>query len=451
MNITQENVDGLNAVLKVKVVSEDYQPKVESALKNYQKKAAIPGFRPGKVPTNLIKKMYGKAVLIESINQLLQDTVINYIKEKDLDILGQPLPKNEDSDIDWENQQEFEFSYEMGLAPSFEVKISSDGMFVYETVKVDDELINKYVTDISKRYGKVQESEVSAEDDLLKGDFVEVNENGEIKEGGLLKTEASFFVSRIKDEATKKAFTGVKLEEKIVADAQKLTENTTDLGAMLGVSTEEAEKLNSKFQFTVKGITHFIPAEVNQEMFDKIYGEGVVTSEEEFRNKIKEELAGMFVNDSDRKLYNTIVDHLMATIQFDLPAEFLKRWITVSSSTSEKPLTLEQVEADFENYSKGIKWQLIENKIIKENNLSASAEELISFTTDLFKKQLGQYNPVAMNEDDLKQTAQRILQNQEEAQKIYNQLLGQKVMDLFKNKFTLETKEVAVDDFFKKA
>ena len=450
MNITQENIDGLNAVLKVKVTSEAYQPKVENALKNYQKKASVPGFRPGKVPVTLIKKMYGKSVLIDSINELLQDTVIKYIKEKNLDILGQPLPQNEENIIDWDNQKEFEFSYEMGLAPSFHINLSDSTKFVYETVKVDNELIDKYVTDICKRYGKVEQSEVSAEDDLLQGDFVELNEHGEIKEGGILKTNASLFVSRIKDEATKKSLTGVKREDKIIVEASNISENATDLGAMLGISSEDAEKLNSKLQFTVKGITHFVAAEVNQEMFDKIYGEGTITTEEEFRNKIKEELAGMFVNDSDRKLYNNVVDYLMNTIQMDLPVNFLKRWITVSSSSSEKPLTIEQVEADFDNYSKGIKWQLIENKIIKENNVEATSEDLIDFTINLLKQQFGKYNPAAISEDDLKQTAQRVLQNQEEAQKIYNQLLGQKVMELFKSKFTLETKEVPMDDFLKK-
>jgi trigger factor len=448
MNVTQENIDGLNAVLKVKVVSEDYQPKVESTLKTYQKKANIPGFRPGKVPAGLIKKMHGKAVLVESINKLLQDTLNNYIKDNNIELLGQPLPKNDGQTVDWDNQQEFEFSYEMGLAPKFDLSLSANDKFVYSTVKVDDELINKYVTDIAKRYGKVENAEVAEEADLLNGDFVELNANGEILEGGIFKAGSSLFPNRVKDEAIKKSLIGLKIEDKVVVDAQKISDNAVDLAGTLGITKEQAEALNSQFQFTVKSITRHLPADINQEMFDKVYGPGVVNSEEEFRTKIKEEVAVMFVNDSDRKLYNNIVDYLMETIKFDLPSDFLKRWIVAAN---DKPVTLEQVEAEFENYSKGIKWQLIENKIIKDNNLQVSNEEIVEYTKNLLRKQLGQYNPVAISDEDLAQTAQRVLSNQEEAQRIFTQLLGEKVMNLFKTTFTLEPKEVAFDDFFKNA
>lgn len=289
MNVTQENIDGLNAVLKVKVVSEDYQPKVESTLKTYQKKANIPGFRPGKVPAGLIKKMHGKAILVESINQLLQDTVSKYIKENSLDLLGQPLPKNDGQTVDWDNQQEFEFSYEMGLAPKFDLSLSAKDKFVYSTVKIDDELINKYVTDIAKRYGKVENIEVAEEADLLNGDFVELKENGEISEGGIFKAGSALFPNRVKDEAVKKSLIGLKKEDKVVIDAQKISDNALDLAGTLGITKEQAEALTSKFQFTVKSITRHLPADINQEMFDKVYGPGVVNSEEEFRTKIKEE------------------------------------------------------------------------------------------------------------------------------------------------------------------
>jgi trigger factor len=448
MNVTQENIDGLNAVLKVKVVSQDYQPKVEKALKIYQKKATLPGFRPGKVPAGLIKKMHGKALLVESINQLLQDTLNNYIKDNNIELLGQPLPKNTDAAIDWDNQQEFEFIYEMGLAPKFELNLSAKDKFDYPTVKIDEELINKYVTDIAKRYGKVENAEVSEETDLLNGDFVELNTNGEILEGGIFKAGAPIFPVRFKDEALKKSFVGLKPEDKVVIEAQQLSDNANELAATLGIDKEQAAALTSKFQFTVKSITRQLPAEINQELFNKTYGEGIVNNEEEFRTKIKEELAAMFVNDSDRKLYNNIVDYLMENIKFELPAEFLKRWIVAAN---DKPVTLEQVEAEFDNYSKGIKWQLIENRIIKDNHLQVTNEEMIDYTKNLLKKQLGQYNPAAISEEDMDQTAQRVLSSKEEAQRIFTQLLGEKVMNLFKTTFTLQPKEIAFDDFFKNA
>ena len=445
MNITQENIDELNAILKVKVVAEDYLPKVEGALKTYQKKANIPGFRPGKVPTGMIKKMYGKSIMVDEINKLLNDSLYNYINENKLDVLGNPLPKT-DTDVDFDNQKDFEFIYEMGLAPKFNLELSAKDKFTYTTVKIDDDLVNKYTTDIAKRYGKVEQVELSAEGDLLNGDFVELDANGEILAGGIFKT-SSVFTDRLKDE-TKKAFIGLKKDDKVVVDAQKISENATDLAAMLGVDKAVAETLTSKFQFTVKGISRLAASEINQEMFDKIYGPGAVNSEEEFKAKIREELGAMFVNDSERKFYNDVVDYLMNKVNFNLPTEFLKRWIV---AVNEKPVTLDQVDAEFDNYAKGLKWQLIENKIIKENNIAVTNEEVIEHTKNLILQQFGKMAQSPMSDADLEDTAKRVLANQEEAKKLYEQVYGQKVMTLFKTTFTLENKEVAYDDFFNTA
>jgi len=447
MNITQENIDELNAVLKVKVVAEDYLPKVEGALKNYQKKAAIPGFRPGKVPTGVIKKMYGKSVMVDEINKLLSDSLYKYINDNKIEILGNPLPKADDKTvIDWDNQKEFEFMYEMGLAPKFEVELSSKDKFTYQTVKIDDELVNKYVSDIAKRYGKVEQVEVASEGDLLNGDFVELDANGEILPGGVFKT-SSVFLDRVKDEA-KKAFIGLKVGDKTVVDAQNLTANAADLAAMLGIEKAAAETFNAKVQFTVKGISRLAASEINQELFDKIYGPGTITTEEEFRAKIREELKGMFVNDSERKFYNDVVDHLMNKVNFNLPSEFLKRWIV---AVNEKPVTPEQVEAEFDGYAKGLKWQLIENRIIKDNNINVTNEEVMDHTKQLILAQFGKMQQMPMSDEDLENTAKRVLGNEEEAKKIYEQVYGQKVMTLFKSKFTLENKEVAYEEFFNTA
>ena len=446
MNIIQENIDELNAVLKVKVVADDYLPKVETALKDYQKKANIPGFRPGKVPTGMIKKMYGKSIMVDEINKLLNDSLYHYLNDNKIEVLGNPLPQK-DSIIDWDNQQEFEFLYDMGLAPKFKVELSAKDKFEYQTVKVDETLVNKYTTDIAKRYGKVEPVEVSTDSDLLNGDFVELDANGEIAVGGIFKT-GSLFLERVKDEATKKALIGLKKEDKVVLDAQKISENATDLAALLGIEKEVAETLTSKIQFTVKNISRLGAAEINQELFDKIYGPGNVSNEEEFKAKIKDELASMFVNDSERKFYNDVVEHLMNKINFNLPNEFLKRWIVAAN---EKPVTPEQVESEFEGYSKGLKWSLIENKIIKDNNIQVTNDEVIGSVKQLILEQFGKYSPTPMPEEELNKTVQRVLSNKEEAKKIYEKLYGEKVMTLFKSKFTLENKELAYDDFFKKA
>src|SRR3954463_879820 len=290
MNITQENIDELNAVLKVKVVADDYLPKVEGALKDYQKKASIPGFRPGKVPTGMIKKMYGKSIMVDAINKLLNDSLTNYLRENKIEVLGNPLPKaGTENTIDWDNQTDFEFLYEMGLAPKFNVDLSQKDKFTYKTVKIDEELVNKYITDVAKRYGKVEQVEVSAAGDLLTGDFVELDAAGEITVGGVFKT-GNLFLERLKDEGVKKQLTGLKKDDKVVLDAQKIAESPAELASLLGIDKDAAEKFTAKLQFTVKNVSHLAPADVNQDFFNKIYGEGVVNSEEEFRAKVRQEL-----------------------------------------------------------------------------------------------------------------------------------------------------------------
>lgn len=446
MNITQENIDELNAVLRVKVVAEDYLPKVENAIKEHQKKASVPGFRPGKVPAGMIKKMYWKSILVDEVNKLLNDSLYTYLNENKIEVLGNPLPKVDSTiRIDWDNQKEFEFLYEMGLAPKFELDITAKDKVTYRTVKIDDELVTKYVSDIAKRYGKVETADVSIEGDMLNGDFVEVTATGEIIPAGIFKT-SSIFTDRVKDEATKKAFIGLKKDDKVVVDASKLADSAADVANLLGITKEVAETTNAKVQFTVKNISRLSGADVNQELFDKIYGEGKVSGEAEFKSKVKEELAAMFVNDSEQRFFNDVVEYLLNKVKFELPNDFLKRWIV---AVNEKPVTPEQVDNEYEGYSKGLKWSLIENKIIKDNDIKVSNEEVIESTKALILDQFAKYSPMPMQEEELNQTVQRVLANQEEAKKIYEKIYGDKVRALFKTKFTVENTELAYDDFYK--
>ena len=445
MNIIQENIDDVNAILKVKVAEEDYLPKVEITLKDYQKKASIPGFRPGKVPAGVIKKRFFKSVMVDEINRLLTDSLNSYLSENKINVLGNPLPKRDENlIIDWDNQKEFEFTYEMGLAPEFSVELSSKDKFTYATVRVDEDLISKYVTDIAKRYGKVEEAETTQEGDLTNGDFVELDAAGEILPGGIFNS-SSLFLDKVKDAGTKKALLGLKKGDKAILDAQLITDTRTDLVSILNITKDRAESIACKVQYTIKSITRLNPAEVNQEFFDKLYGAGVINSVDELRAKVKDELSVMFVNDSDRKLYNDVVEHLMNKINFNLPTEFMKRWLL---TMNEKTVNAEQLDAEFGDYQKAMKWQLIESKIVKDHNIQVSNDELIEDVKTLILQQYGQagFNP---SEEELNDTAKRVLKNEEETKKIAEKLFGQKVMELFKSTFTLENKEMSYDDFFK--
>jgi len=441
MNITKENIDELNAVLKVHVGPEDYQNKVEGALKEYQKKANIPGFRPGKVPVGMIKKMYGKSILVDQINKLLSDSLYGYLTENKIEVLGNPLPKR-DEHIDWDTQKEFTFSYDLGLAPQFKVELSPKEKFTYYQVKVDDQLIDKYVDDIRRRYGKITNPEIAEENDLLFGEFAELDSEGNILEGGILKN-SSIAIDRVKDEELKNKLIGAKKEDKIIVDPLKVSGNAADVAAMLGIDKEKAESLTSNFRFTVFNISRMGLADLNSELYNKVYGPSV-NSIEEFRARIKEELSSMFNQDSDRKLKNDIVTTLIEKLNLQLPDEFLKRWLLVAN---EKPVTMEQVESEYHNYSKGLKWQLIENKIIRDNNLKVERAEAEEFTRNLIKENYAKYNQVAMEEDDLEGTVKRILENEKEAQRLYEKLYDDKLMDYFKSSFTIENKEVTYDEF----
>ncbi len=446
MNIIQENTDELNAVLKVKVMATDYLPKVEIALKQYQKKASIPGFRQGKVPTGMIQKMYGKSIMVDEINKLLNDSLYNYLNENKIEVLGNPLPKA-DSVIDWDTQQEFEFLYDMGLSPKFTVDISPSSKFIYQTIQIDDELINNYVEHSATRHGRVEQVDVSESTDFLIGNFVELDENGEILPGGIFKT-SSLFIKKVPDAATAKLLEGLKKEDKVVLEAQKLFETPAALATAIGIDKQAAETLTSKLQFTVASISRLVAAEINQEFFDKIYGPGVITTEEEFRLSIKDELSEEFVNESEYKFYNDVVEHLLDNTSINLPTAFLKRWIV---SASETPITPEQVESEFEEYAKKLKWQLIERKISKDNGITVTKEEVTAYTKELILKRFGRVNRETMSDEQLNQAVGEILAKEDEVGKLYEKLHKQKLITLFKTKFTLENKELSYKDFLKMA
>ena len=444
MNIIREDIDELNAVIKVKIVAGDYLPKVKSALRDYQKKATIPGFRPGKVPQGLIEKKYRTSLKADEISKLLSDSLSNYLKENNIDMIGKPLPKDNGKNIDWEKQEDFEFLYDMGIAPKFNVEISENDKMVFETLIIDDTLIDKNIAVIAKRYGKAQQKEISESDDLLYGEFVQLNNAGEIAEGGIFKT-GSLYLDKIKDEPTKQLFTGRKQGDVIVVNSQLLTGKKSDLATILDIDESVAEILNCNIQFTIKEITHVAPADINQEFFDKIFGSGIINSEEEFRLRIKDELTSNYLRESDSKFYYDVVDYLMKKVNLNLPEEFLLRYLIYVSKDELSPM---QVEADFGKYAAGMKWQLIENRIATDNNIGVTKEEMVRYVKNSILHEYGMQIMETMDDAELEKTANRVLENEEQGKQIYGELFGRKMKEFFKSKFTIENKEVDYDVFF---
>lgn len=446
MDITKETIDDLNAVVKLKVTPADYTDKVENALKSYQKKVSMPGFRPGKVPASLVRKMYGKSVLAEELNRILSDSLYAYIKENNLEVLGNPLPKDENNNVDIENQKEFEFSFDMALAPQFSLNLDASTAFSEYEVQPDEKIINDYVSDITRRYGQIVPADVAGEGDLIYGDFVELDANGEVVPGGIFKASTVFLDKPVKENH--QLLVGAKAEDKFDLDAMQISDNVNDRAQKLGIKPEQAENLTNKFRFTVKSISKMVPAELNQELFDKVYGPGVVTNEEEFRGKIADELRKMFTRDTQERLRNEIVNALLGKTNLSLPDSFLKRWLVAAN---EKPVTMEQVEAEYPIYARQLRWQLIENKLIKDNNISVTADEAKEHVKEILRDNYRKYgrNPEEVSDNELNDTAQRILGKEDEAKKIFENLYAEKLMTLYRSKFNITPKKVSYDEFIR--
>ena len=448
MNITQEKIDDLNAILKVKIGQEDYQEKVDAQLKDYRKKANIPGFRKGHVPMSLIKKQVGVNVLVDEINKVLSEAIQKYINDEKLDVLGNPLPKlEEDKNIDWQNQTEFEFSYDMGLAPQFDIKISDKYKFDYYNIKVADKDVDKYVKDVAKRYGKMSNPDVAEADDMIFGKFEELDGTGAIKEGGISHSSV-IIIEAVTDKKLQKSLVGAKSDDTYDVDPRTISANENDQAAALGVDIATFKSIISKFKFTVEKVNRVIPADLNTELFDKLYGPGNVKDEKEFRAKIADELGRGLSVDADRKLKADVQEELIKKMKLELPNKFLKRWIKASN---EKPITEEQIESEYDEYAKGLKWQLIENKIIKGNDIKVEHEEVIEHTKGLLKQQMAGMGMSSDDDEQLTETANRVLQNEEEARNIYMMMYDNKLMTLYKNTFKLKEKEISYDDFVKLA
>ena len=443
MNITQESIDDLNAKLKVEVSAKDYEAKVQDVIVNYRKTASIPGFRKGKVPMGQVKKMIGKSVLIDEVNKLLQEAIYKHITENKVEVLGNPLPLT--SEVDWDNATDFTFEYEMGLAPEFKVALDKKGKFEFFKIVADKKMVDHYVNDMAKRYGKMTQPAKSEKTDLIMGEFTQLDADGNLFEGGINHT-ASVALDIIQDKKAQKTLVGLAEGDEVKLRVNKDFSN--DAHHMLNIKKEDLETLDADFNFKVNKISRMEPAELNQELFDKTFGKDTVKSKKEFRAKIKEEVEKSFVSESDNKLKNDVILHLIKKTKMSLPDTFLKKWLV---TTNEQGLTAEQVEAEYEQYSKSLKWQLIENKIIKEHNLEVKNEDVLAHAKELIISNFAQYGQPAPEDKKLEEIAIQVLGNEEERKKIYNQLYDVKTMALYKEKFTLKDKEVTYDEFVKLA
>tara|TARA_R110000851_G_scaffold327695_1_gene497565 strand:- start:64539 stop:65858 length:1320 start_codon:yes stop_codon:yes gene_type:complete len=437
MNITKKDIDKLNAVLTVEVSKDDYSGKVEKVLNDYRKNANIPGFRKGHVPLGMVKKQYGKAVLVEEVNKLLQDALHKFLNEEKLDVLGNPLPKNE-AEINWD-ADDYSFEFELGLAPKFDVDVKGNEVVHYKII-ADDEMLNNQVKTIRKQYGKLISKKEVEKGDEITGTFTSTEK--EIDKKTTLSTE------EIAGKKQLESLIGSKVGDTVTLKTKGMFADDHDNQKYFGVSHDEAHGLDIEVSFKIEEVNKREMAELNQELFDKLFGEGVVTSEEELKAKIKEDAEGQFAQQSDQKLLNDVVETLIENTKFDLPKEFLQRWIAM---TGEKRLSEEDAKAEYERSEKGLRYQLIEGKLRAENNLQVTFEELKDYSKNMIKAQMAQFGQTNPTEEELESIAARILSNKEEVERLSEQLNTNKLLNFFKENAKLKTKEVTYDQFIKEA
>lgn len=445
MNITRENVDELNVVLKVKVELVDYEERVNTVLNDYRKKVKKDGFRPGKVPPGLIRKLYRKPVLIEEINKLVSESISRFLAEEKLRILGEPLPSESyDQSIDWDNQADFEFSFDLGLAPDFSVNLTDKDMIPYYLITPDKKMKDSYVENIIRRFGSFKNIERVEEGAYLKGKTEQLGEDLLPLETGISIEDLSIYLDLIKDEEIKSSFLGKTTGDQIIFNIRKAFPNEADVATMLNIKKEHVASIAPLFRYTVQTISRFENAPLNQELFDKIYGEGIVTSEEEFYKKIEEEMAANLLRESEYRFQVDTRNTLIQKYHFSLPTAFLKRWLY---TINEGKYTAEQIDHDFEHFEKDLKWQLIRDKIVMENKIAVTDEEVFESAKLITISQFRQYGITSFPPDQVEGYARDLLKREEDKKRIIERKIEEKVFTFIKNTVHLDNKNITAEEF----
>jgi trigger factor len=446
MNISRENIDDLNAILKVKIVKADFEEKVEKVLRDYRKKANIRGFRPGMVPIGIIRKMYGKAVKAEEINRTVSENIQKYLSDEKIEILGDPMPKIDDNEIiDFENQDDFNFSFELGLTPVIELNINKKHKVNSYNIIIDEKMKTDHVGNYSRRFGEFLAPATSGEKDILKGDITKTDDDGKTDQSALSRENATLAIDIIKDEEIRKSFTGRKINDNIDFDIRKALPNTNEIAGLLMKQKEEAEAIEGSFRFTIREIKRFRPAEIGQELFDKIYGEGVVTTEEEFMKKIEEEISAGLTRERDYKLLLDIKKLALGKTEIKLPEDFLKKWLL----NVNKNATKETLEKEFDSFRDDLRWQLIKNKIAKDNNIIISEEDLQKEAESITRFQFHQYGLYYATDEQIANYAREMLRKEEDAKRIADKILDNNVLAHLKELIKIEEKSVTAEEFNK--
>ena len=448
MNVSFENIDKVSALLTVKLEKADYQEKVDKSLKTFRQKAQIPGFRKGMVPMSLVKKMYGKSVVAEEVNKLLSEKVYDYIKSNNINMLGEPMPNEEKQQvIDFDTMEDFEFVFDIALAPEFKAEVSSSDKVDYYTIEVTDAMVDNQVKAYTQRNGKYEQVAAYEDNDMLKGLIAELDENGNTKEGGIQVEGAVLMPSYMKNDEQKAIFANAKVNDVLVFNPNTAYDgHAAEIASLLKIEKEAAAEVKSDFSFQVEEITRFVSGELNQEIFDQVFGEGVVKTEEEFRAKIKESIAEQLVADSDYKFLIDARKMLMEKVgKLEFPDALLKRVMLLNNREKGEEFVAENYDKSIEELT----WHLIKEQLVKDNEIKVEQEDVIKMAKEATKGQFAQYGMMTVPEDILENYAQEMLKKKENVDGLVGRVVEAKLATALKAKVTLNNKTVPMEEFNK--
>ena len=448
MNVSLQNIDKVSALLTVKLEKADYQEKVDKSLKKLRQKAQVPGFRPGMVPMSLVKKMYGKSVIAEEVNKALSEAVYKYIQDNNVSILGEPLP-NEDKqpDIDFDTMEEFEFLFDIALAPEFKAEVSTKDKVDYYLIGVTEDMVNNQVKAYTQRNGKYEQVDVYEDNDMLKGLLAELDENGNTKEGGIQVEGAVMMPTYMKNDDQKAIFNGAKVNDVLVFNpATAFDNNEAELSSLLKIKKEEVADVKGNFSFQVEEITRMVPAELNQELFDQVFGKDTVKSEEEFRAKIKEGIAVQFEADSNYKFLMDVRDYLTKRVgKLEFPDALLKRIMLLNNEEKGEAFVAENYEKSIEELT----WHLIKEQLIAANEIKVEQADVLNMAKEATRLQFAQYGMLNIPEEMLENYAKEMLKKKESVEGLVNRVVETKLASALKSQVTLENKTISAEEFNK--
>ena len=439
MKISRTDTNPLNSVITIKIERNDFEEKVSKILNDYRKKANIHGFRKGHVPIGMIKKQYETAVTAEEVNKLLQENLEKYLNEEKINILGNPLPVAMEDDIDWKSS-ELSFAFELGLAPKFDLNLSEKNKIIQYHITASESMINDQINQQRKQFGRL----VARKHPLEDFEITAVFKNDEAQIEATNTFDLSLINGKSNISALKKATVGTLLNLKF----KKLFKDEATASRILNISPDKILEIKGEITIDIKEINERVMAEINQEFFDKIYGPNQVNSEEEMRQKVVEQMEKQFENQSDQKLLNDITEYLVNKTKFDLPDEFLIKWM---QNSGEKSLNAEDARKEYERSEKGIRYQLIEGKIIADNDLQIKFEELKDFSKEMISVQMSQYGQAELPDQELEKIVARVMSNKDEARRLSEQLMSKKLLEFFKSTLSLKNKKLTFDKFIKEA